>query len=296
MSLSGQEAESRKKDDGDGAKKRKKRTADSSAAPVDDPRPWMERPILVQCEDSYSVNVSAMSWLFGHAKARMIWLPDPWHSIHNVGLNSIKETGYYGSVQLTSIAMDVSWGPWGSEKWFRTMQNGLAEWMSHATEADPLVQAVLPRVAEERNWELHQSSFQDIQDALTKCKFLKSKGEKAQTTRWWVWHKRFGAWVGEKSDPTEGDSWVGDISDVNAEWSLRLIPLVYIGLQLGFISLKNGKTVLKALVSGQAAINSDGTMKSAKEQQQRVRESCKNQLHVATDAWCSFEPPLCSGH
>ena len=73
-------------------------------------------------------------------------MPDPWHMIHNVGLNSVKEANVFASVALTSAAMDVSWGPWNTEKWFRTIQHGVPEWCTHPTEADPLVQAVLPRV------------------------------------------------------------------------------------------------------------------------------------------------------
>ena len=251
---------------------------------------WLERPILIQCEDSYSVNCASMSWLFSQLCARFLWLPDPWHMIHNVGLNSVKEAGYFASVALTSSAMDVSWGPWGTEKWFRTISDGMQEFFAHAlpdsaepTEIDPLVAAILPRVAQERNWDICQCGPADIRAALSHSNFLKSKGQKSQISRWWVWHKRFAKWIGEKSDPTL-DYVFEDLSDVDAEWSLRLIPLVYIGIRLGYIHSAGGKQILKPLAALQDMGGGDEgkDMKSTKEQQQRVRDSCRNALHIAT--------------
>ena len=258
-------------------------------ATAEAPCPWISRPILVHIEDSYSVNCSAFSWIVSHLKARYLWLPDPWHMIHNVGLNSVKESGYFGSIALTSCAMDVSWGPWQTEEWFRTVQDGLAEWCSHTSgEADPLIAALLPRIAEERGWDCHLCSRSDVYNALTHCNFLKSKGAKSQVTRWWQWHKRFGRWIGEPDDVGDVDD-VQALSDVNAEWSLRLVPLIYIGIQLGFIKVNGaGKPILKELATSamMASDGSDGSlnMKSAKEQTQRVRENTKNNLHVATVA------------
>ena len=277
--------EQRKKDNTKGNPKKRKK-ADQPEAPRADEVPmpsWLERKILVHCEDSYSVNCSAMTWLFGHLRARYIWFPDPWHMVHNVGLNSIKEAGFFGSVILTSTAMDVAWGPWNTEKWFRVLQAGVAEWLMHTDETDPLLQALAPRISSERNWDIHTcpDPVSEIRKALAHSNFLKSKGEKSQISRWWVWHKRFAKWVGEDTP----DYLDVNIEDVNAEWSLRLIPLVYIGIQLNYISLQNGKQILKPL-SGKlvkaASSSQNQTIQSAKEQQQKARESCKNALHLAT--------------
>eukprot|EP00435_Cladocopium_sp_Y103_P041605 s1448_g11.t1 len=252
----------KKKDDHDstGPQKRgRKRKTDLEAAAATattkDPGPWLQRPILVHCEDSYSVNCASMSWLLSHAEARYLWLPDPWHMVHNVGLNSVKEANFFASVILTSTAMDVSWGPWNSEKWFRTLGQGVSEWLSHTGSDDPIVQVLLPRIAEEQGWEEANATAEDVAHAVMHARFMTAKGTKSQITRWWVWHERFASWIGEDlfDNATEP-------SRKSGEWTLRLVPLLYIGLQLNFVTAGESRRILKPL--GKGVVHGDSSIRA----------------------------------
>ena len=279
--------------DSTGPQKRgRKRKTDLEAAAAtatmgnlaNDPGPWLQRSILVHCEDSYSVNCASMSWLLACAEARYLWLPDPWHMVHNVGLNCVKEANCFASVILTSTAMDVSWGPWNSEKWFRTLGQGVSEWLSHTGSDDPIVQVLLPRIAEEQGWEETNAAAEDVAHAVMHARFMTAKGTKSMITRWWVWHERFASWIGEDlfDNATEP-------SRKSGEWTLRLVPLLYIGLQLQFVT-PGSRQILKPLGQGVSNFADGDSIRSAKEQQARARESCKNNLHLATAPWLLFIP------
>ena len=80
---------------------------------------------LVHVEDSSSVNTSSMMFILNHLRAQYVWFPDPFHMIHNVGLNGLKEAGMYGAMLLSSAAMDAAYGVLGTRKsgsgWCRTL-------------------------------------------------------------------------------------------------------------------------------------------------------------------------------
>ena len=249
---------------------------------------------LVHVEDSSSVNTSSMMFILNHLRAQYVWFPDPFHMIHNVGLNGLKEAGMYGAVLLSSAAMDAAWGPWHTEKWFRVVQDSVKEYIMHMQDNDPLIQAVLPRVCKDKNWDLHDipNPQEAVLESLRGASFLRRKGDRAQVSRWFVWHKRIAAWMGE-SDPAWQAVEPNFIVDASAEWSLRLIPLVYAGLQLGYVkSTEGSKKVLEPLSAGEPAKDEEAAgaepLRTVKEQQDRIRSKCKNNLHVATAPWSVF--------
>ena len=195
------------------------------------------------------------------------------------------QCGMYGAVVLSSNAMDAAWGPWSTEKWFRVVQDSVKECIMHMQDDDPLVQAVLPRVCKDKNWDVHDipNPQEAVLESLRGASFLRRKGDRAQVSRWFVWHKRMAAWMG-KSDPAWQAVEPDFIVDAWAEWSLRLIPLVFAGLQLGYVkSTEGSKKVLEPLSAAEPA-EAEGAqpLRTVKEQQDRIRSKCKNNLHVAT--------------
>ena len=265
--------------------KRKRERSEMPAAESRGPSTLAGYPYLVHVEDSSSVNTSSMMFILNHLRAQYIWIPDPFHMIHNVGLNGLKEAGMYGAVVLSSNAMDAAWGPWSTEKWFRVVQHSVKECIMHMQDDDPLVQGVLPRVCKDKNWDVHDipNPQEAVLESLRGASFLRRKGDRAQVSRWFVWHKRMAAWMGE-SDPAWQAVEPDFIVDASAEWSLRLIPLVFAGLQLGYVkSTEGSKKVLEPLSAAEPA-EAEGAqpLRTVKEQQDRIRSKCKNNLHVAT--------------
>ena len=109
------------------------------------------------------------------------------------------------------------------------------------------------------------------------------KGTRSQLTRWFVWHERCATWVGHRDKCPDLDVADGYADEPSAEWTLRLVPLVYYGIKMGYMTGNTGKQVLKPLLLAPSA-DAGKEMASSKEQTERIRESCKNNMHVAAAA------------
>ena len=76
--------------------------------------------------------------------------------------------------------------------------------------------------------------------------------------------------------------------ECRAEWTLRLVALLHIGLAMGYaLSRSTGETCVKAFSAKMAEkveqASGDG-VKDCKKEQQKLRDGCRNTLHLCTAA------------
>ena len=156
-----------------GQQKKRKKMDLPQQAPRPARPPLLKQPALVHTEDSYSVNVTAMTWLGFVSGAVYLWLPDPWHAAHNAALNAAKDCHLYTAVHLTSTAMDMAHGPWNTQKWFRMIAAALSEWLEHTdSDTDALLNELAPIIAAERGWDVH-----DTTDCAARVRDLVKSGD-----------------------------------------------------------------------------------------------------------------------
>ena len=235
----------------------------------------------------------------------LLGFPDSWHVLQNSLINAAKENQMMGMLRLTTTAMDAVFGPWSSQRWFETIIEGAAEALVflRGPEAEDglkrIRRSLLPRIAVERGWTEFDDHEELALQALAESRFVRVKGERSQITRWFAWHRHFESWIGEASGHEDFPG------QYQGEWTLRLIPLLLIGLSMGFVRaddsgdrqvVKELSTRAAATAAGQAAAATAadtaaadasaaaGSSSTSREKtaEQKLRDSCKNILHIAT--------------
>ncbi|CAE7263700.1 unnamed protein product [Symbiodinium necroappetens] len=208
-----------------------------------------------------------------------------------------------GMLRLTTTAMDAVFGPWSSQRWFETIIEGTSEALVflRGPEAEQglkrILRSLLPRIAVERGWNEFDDHEELALQALAESRFVRVKGERSQITRWFAWHRHFESWIGEASGHEDFPN------QYQGEWTLRLIPLLLIGLSMGFVRTDDSgdRQIVKdlstraataageaasAAAADTAAADASGAASSStsrdKTAEQKMRDSCKNVLHIAT--------------
>ena len=267
--------------------------------------PLGDKRVLVQVEDSSTVSTCALWYSLYVLQSRQLWFPDSWHVLQNSLINAAKENQMMGMLRLTTTAMDAVFGPWSSQRWFETIIEGAAEalvFLRGPEAGDGLkriLRSLLPRIAVERGWTEFDDHEELALQALAESRFVRVKGERSQITRWFAWHRHFESWIGEASGHEDFPG------QYQGEWTLRLIPLLLIGLSMGFVRaddsgdrqvVKELSTRAAATAAGQAAAATAADTAAAdasaaaassstsrdKTAEQKLRDSCKNILHIAT--------------
>ena len=237
----------------------------------------------MEVEDCSSVNLCGIAFGLYVMRLRCLWVPDPWHLAWNCSINACKASGMWGSVLLSTTCCNLAYGPWGGEKWWCALQEAAEEHLSLASNTDPLVNRFKDRIQVERG---DADGTVDVLQALQGAGFLRKKYPAVATSRWWSWMQCMAKWFGHghiEDSTREAEDFSAGTEVVQAEWTLRLLPLCHIGVKLGYLSRSaRGGFVLDAFRAQE--VSSGGT-KADKKANANLRNRCKNTLHLATAPW-----------
>ena len=228
-------------------------------------------PVLVPCEDQDSANYAARWFRLYVLQSREFPIDDIFHRLWNDLLASIKDAMLYSIILVTTMAMNLAWGPWQGEKWHVELIEGATRFFKAAKtgSTDWLLEKFLPKVLADLGLPLTDQArgeaLDDLLKWLEKSGFLQKKGNKVAMARWFSWFKSMEWW--------------------SPQWNCRLIILVYLGVRLGFITEKNRECIVANLKStGVQSTSGDGvekeTMHASKSQAAQLRDQCVNALHV----------------
>ena len=109
--------------------------------PVASPPPFLERPLLVLSMDEGSSGY-AMAWFLAyHAKCRMVVVRDIYHRQWNDTRLAISSAGLWWAVLLTTVSINMAYGPWDGAAWWQKLKEGGAELMSQEKIGNPFFES-----------------------------------------------------------------------------------------------------------------------------------------------------------
>ncbi len=250
--------------------------------------PLLSLPTLISNEDAGPVPWSARAFRLYHLKVREVAQRDVFHVIWRVLLNGAKDAGFRGVMLVTAANFNLAHGPWQGAGWWQQLLEGSKDYFRLASETDPLLQALGPRIlaglpdslADQLQGEEGEGSLQRLLSLLPQMPFLRERGPTVHMTRWASWMEA-------------------------AEWMLpqntaRLLFLLFVGLQQGYVKPSNTQICLQDLdigalskVAPAASSTEEGelpgasgshgpSMQAEKAQLGYLYAKCKNSLHVCT--------------
>jgi hypothetical protein len=228
-------------------------------------------PVLAVTMDQGSVGFAPMHYLMYHLKANSVIVADPNHRCWNDVKNSIKQAGLWDAVLASGVAMNVGFGPFDGQAWWHEIAEAAMQHAAVAGKSCPLLAAMLPKIAAERD-EMEMlcdpGYAQYILDQIQEGRIMAVKGPKLALCRWMSWVDCYAFWRPIRS--------------------MRCLLLLYIGIQQGWVTADPSSTALCLRQKSQDAGLEDDkkTMvsKSCPPSQmvQDTRVKCHNTLHVAT--------------
>jgi hypothetical protein len=226
--------------------------------------PLEQLPLLVLTEDEHSVNMAAQWYLLYVKRLRMATWPDPWHRLWNDCMEGVKAAGFNLIIQLTTLCMNLPYGPWEGQKFFHEVAEAGADLLQLVDAEDPLLLDLAPQIAAElkASGDFGDGQKEWMVQQLRDASFLNKKGAHISPTRWFDWNSHFATWA--------------------EEWSLRYMCLVFLGLQVGYLQRQSAKACILAL--RRRLHKGSGGSKSTKQGQtevQQVRDRCANGLHIS---------------
>ncbi len=261
----------------------------NTACVEDKQRPINTLPLLVLNEDQESSNFCASWFLRNHLNLRMMCVEDPWHRVWNDVLRAAKKAGYYGTILLTGICHNLSYGPWNGTKWFHEIYEASLDLSRLGLDGDPVIEKFCQRILKDEGkpgcLAYAPGGMEAVRQSILDATFLRVKGPRTATSRWFSWMDAMEWW--------------------SPQWSKRLVILLYIGLQMGYVTQDDTNLVVQALTSGgsapsgqdkattcgdhkeaaQAGGSAPSTdaapMRKNKADMQQLRDRCKKSLHVA---------------
>ena len=115
-----------------------------------DTTPYEKRRLIVECQDSYSVNCAKAHFLLNKRSTRLLPMWDVIHKRHNMKLNSYKRSGLWPSIKLQMTVFEVLRGPWGNYKFWGQLKEATRSYLSLIDESDPIWQDEFPSICEAR--------------------------------------------------------------------------------------------------------------------------------------------------
>ena len=180
----------------------------------------IDRPVLSLCEDQGSTNFCARWFLVYMLALRMVFFDDPWHRLWNDVLAAAKETGFYSTILITSIACNLSWGPWQGERWHIELAEGAKDWLRYGDTVLDILEKFMPRWLRDKGQSVTTESWkqtlQQMLDDIRTAEYLSKKGIKVAIARWFSWMEAMAWWT--------------------TQWTARLVIMVHLGMKLGFIT------------------------------------------------------------
>lgn len=177
--------------------------------------PPTELPTLILQEDEGSVGYSLHWYLLYQQRLRFVHFRDIYHREWNDVKLAIKSCGLWWAVLLSSVALNIHWGPWLTQAWFQKHKEGADEFFRKCTPADPLFLHFYEELAREQGIEPDHTFDQkaSLLKELHASDLFENKGPKVAINRWF--------------------SWMQAAREFDPKWTLHLLVSLVVGLETG---------------------------------------------------------------
>ena len=251
----------------------------------DDQKSMLDLYTWVNVEDSGPIPWSCRMFMQYHLGLRLLPQRDYYHMVWRAILEGFGFAKFKGILYLNGLGHNLAHGPWNGAAWFTQLGESALDYFESSRASCPLFQSLAPRIMRDLGRpgdELDEGAVADLHKMLGECRFLHVRGPRDQISRWASWMKA-------------EDWWTPHIT-------VRLLFLLYLGLQMGYLEKKDPRHHLLKLVKdtdkevvktgGTAASSSSAAPSSGVPHQApmsadavsvaRVRDSCENSMHAAT--------------
>ena len=255
---------------------------------VQDIRTLATLPILSTTEDCEATAVCARYFRLFHLGTRELFLPDPLHNVWNDCLNAVKGCSEWGVLLATTLAINSSYGPWNGERWYQELLQGWDSFKQLGGATDALflhyapmieadhVKALLKMASADCDIAMDPQDFLENSASATwkrliDSSFLRRKGDKVATCRWF--------------------QWMDSMKAASKEWHSRLLVLAHVTLQLGMTHAADGLLAAKVATkhsvtaetehpaeTGASSSKSAPPMATNAKEISSLRDKCKNTL------------------
>lgn len=220
--------------------------------------------------DQHSVGWCAVNFMKYGLGLKVEATPDVFHRCWNDVKLAMGRSGWWESVLLSSIWINVNFGPWGGAKFWRETQGAAEEYFKHnASETCGLFLALLPHIAVDRGEEerLAEAGYaSEIFEMLKGGAAWATKGPKMALCRWFGWLHCIAYWL--------------------PMVSLRLVVLLYWGISMGYVTGAADTMTLRleglARQESSSGSSQRATMAQAQASSRKLFDRAKNTLHIAT--------------
>lgn len=220
--------------------------------------------------DQASTNWSGMFFLQYACGLAIHMYPDFSHGMDNDVCGAAKDVSLWPVILMTTIVMNMPWGPWGGQAFWGKLQGAWMEYCSHApNSSDELFQSFLPLLARDLNETdlgADDTLAQTIWSNLVSGAEMQKKGQKVSLTRFFGWHKCF--------------------PELDAKWHTWALFLVYLGLKEGWF--KEPLKVPQVASTGSGSSGSaqgpgmkPGTSRGPPSELSRMTAACRNRMHFS---------------
>lgn len=216
-----------------------------------------------------SVGWCALNYLKYGLRMRVEANPDVFHRCWNDVKIGLGRAGFWEAVLLSSIWINVNFGPWKGGKFWRETQGAAEEYFEHTGSSScRLFGAMLPFIAKDRGESAMLGDMEygnKIFDMFKGGLGWSTKGPKVALCRWFGWLHCIRFWL--------------------PLMSLRLVVLMYWGISMGYVNgtAQSMSLELRGLNRQPAANRSQkATMQQAQASTKQLYDKAKNTLHIAT--------------
>ena len=225
------------------------------------------RPLLVENQDSFSVNCSKAFYLLGQRGARYIPVWDLFHKRHNMKLAAYKRSGLFSSIRLQMAVFEVFRGPWGGYAFWRQSVESMQAYLRLADPDDPILELEYEAICRARGQDPFSADKAAIMDDMRAAKWLHVLAPKSCSSRWCSFEDSQRFWEPHLPE--------------------RLCGARYLGIQQGWHEKKKDlATSMAHHMAGSAADKASGSgekegMAATTEKETKARSKCVNGLHFA---------------
>ena len=233
--------------------------------------------VLVLIMDQGSTNWASTWFMQYQLGLALCVLPDPWHRLWNDIRNACAGSGFWGTILAMVIVFNVSYGPWNGEKWFNVITASALELAAVHEDGhwDPIFMHFVSRISSDKGDPttlLTDAQVQELWDGILESKLWLEKGPRVVLTRWC--------------------NWLDCMDWFDKSWHERLVAITVSLLRLGVVGQGTKPYVNIAAAYGdfeeaeadkntlEAKDFEKGKMKENKERLNRLRDKCKNSLHL----------------
>ena len=197
-----------------------------------------------------------------------MWVvPDPSHRVSNASRRGITHAGLEHVVQFFRVVCNTDYGPYDGVAWWKQQREAAQDYLSKLPTGEcPLFNELLPRIAHDcrQSDRLAEEGFvREVVENLKDMEVWAFKGPKLAFSRWFSLRDCFRHW--------------------DRFWHTRLLALVYMGLNMGWLTRTSFTLKVKDVTIPAAKKDPPkaGTSAAAKTDLDTLRGACSNQLHLS---------------